>query len=499
VYSVELYAAVRRAVFVEGVSERRAARRFGIARKSVRKMLRFALPPGYTRSQPLHRPKLGPFVELIEQILAEDQKQPRKQRHTAQRLFDRLKAEYGYDGGYTVVADYVRAYRQQHQEMFVPLCHPPGEAQVDFGEADVILAGVVQRAHYFVLDLPHSDDAFVMAFPAETTEAFCEGHNQAFAYFGGVPHSIVYDNTSLAVAAILAEGQRQKTRSFRELESYYLFLPRFARPAKGNDKGNVEGLVGYARRNFLVPVPRAASWEELNELLRQRCQARRSRRVRGETETIGERFVRDQQAFLPLPAVAYEACETVATRVSSLSLVRYRTNDYSVPVAYGHRPVLVKGYVHEVLISCGADVIARHTRSYEREDTVYDPRHYLPLLEQKVNALDQAAPLTGWSLPEEFALLRRLLEARQGKPGKREYIQILRLLETFSLELVHGAVQEALRLQAVSFDAVKHLLLCRIEHRPPRLDLTQYPHLPTAQVALTQATDYLALLGPGGH
>jgi transposase len=499
VYSVELYAAVRRAVLVEGVSERQAARRFGISRKSVRKMLRFAVPPGYARSQPTHRPKLGPFVELIEQILAEDQKQPRKQRHTARRLFDRLKGEYGYDGGYTVVADYVRTYRQQQQEMFVPLQHAPGEAQVDFGEADVILAGVVQRAHYFVMDLPHSDDAFVMAFPAETTEAFCEGHNQAFAYFGGVPPSIVYDNTSLAVVAILAEGQRQKTKVFCELESHYLFTPRFARPAKGNDKGNVEGLVGYARRNFLVPVPRAANWEELNELLRQRCQERRSRRVRSETETIGERSVRDQQAFLPLPAAPYEACETVATRVSSLSLVRYRTNDYSVPVAYGHRPVLVKGYVHEVVISWGADVIARHLRSYQREDTVYDPLHYLPLLERKANALDQAAPLAGWALPEEFALLRRLLEARQGKPGKREYIQILRLLETFSLELVHSAVAEALRLQAVSLDAVRHLLLCRIEHRPPRLDLTQYPHLPTAQVALTQATDYLALLGEGGY
>ncbi len=184
-YSVELYAAMRRVVLIEGASERAAARRFGLARKSVRKMLRFAVPPGYTRSQPPHRPKLGPFVELIEQILAEDGKQPRKQRHTAQRLFDRLKAEYGYSGGYTVVADYVRAYRQQQQEMFVPLQHPPGEAQVDFGEADVILAGVRQRAHYFALDLPRSDDTFVMAFPAETTEAFCEGHNQAFAYFGG--------------------------------------------------------------------------------------------------------------------------------------------------------------------------------------------------------------------------------------------------------------------------------------------------------------------------
>src|SRR3954454_12005190 len=481
------------------MSIRQAAREFGLSRKSIRKMLQFSLPPGYARKKPVQRPKLGPWQGVIDQILLEDQSQPKKQRHTAKRVWDRLKAEHRFDGGYTIVKDYVRQARLQRKEVFVPLAHPPGDAQADFGEALVVIAGAEQKAHFQCFDLPHSDDCFVIAFPAENTEAFLEGHNQAFAYWGGVPRTILYDNTRLAVKEITGDGERKPTEAFSGLQSHCLFAARFGRPGKGNDKGNVEGLVGYARRNFMVPVPRAASWEELNELLRQRCQERRSRRVRGETETIGERFVRDQQAFLPLPAVPYEACETVATRVSSLSLVRYRTNDYSVPVAYGHRPVLVKGYVHEVVINWGAEVIARHARSYQREDTVYDPLHYLPLLEQKVNALDQAAPLEGWMLPEEFALLRRLLEAQQGKPGKREYIQILRLLETFSLELVHGAVEEALRLQAVSLDAVKHLLLCRIEQRPPRLDLRQYPHLPTAQVALTQATDYLALLGEGGY
>jgi len=206
--------------------------------------------------------------------------------------------------------------------MFVPLSHPPGDAQVDFGEADVLLSGALVRAHYFVLDLPHSDDAFVMAFPAETTEAFCEGHNQAFAYLGGVPRHIVYDNTKLAVARILGDGKRQRTRSFTELQSHYLFSERFARPRKGNDKGKVEGLVGYARRNFFVPIPRVNSFDELNRLLLERCWKRRHQRLRGQQESIGQRLQRDQQAFLPLPAAPYEACATIATRVSSLSLVR---------------------------------------------------------------------------------------------------------------------------------------------------------------------------------
>jgi hypothetical protein len=169
-----------------------------------------------------------------------------------------------------------------------------------------------------------------------------------------------------------------------------------------------------------------------------------------------------------------------------------------VPVAYGHREVWVRGYVHEVVIGCGGEIIARHCRSYEREDLIFDPLHYLALLERKIGALDQAAPLQGWDLPEAFASLRRLLEARMGKGGKRDYVQVLRLLESFELEDVHGAVRDALRLGAIGYDAVKHLVLCRIERRPPRLDLDVYPYLPRARVATTAAATYMSLLGGAG-
>ena len=320
-----------------------------------------------------------------------------------------------------------------------------------------------RKAHCFVIDLPHSDGCFVKAYPAETTEAFLDGHVSAFAYLGGVPQSILYDNTKLAVARILGDGQRQRTRAFTELQSHYLFEDRFGRPGKGNDKGKVEGLVGYVRRNFLVPVPSFESFDALNAYLERRCLERMDAQLRGHRETIGQRMERDLDALLPLPSAAYDACDKQAGRVSSLSLVRYRTNDHSVPMAYGHRDVLVRGYVDQVVISCGTEVIARHPRSYERDDFVYDPIHYLPLLEKKTGALDQAAPLQGWALPEEFGTLRRLLESRMGRRGKREYVQVLRLLETFSQQEVHAAVKDALRLGAISFDAVKHLLLCRLE------------------------------------
>jgi hypothetical protein len=198
--------------------------------------------------------------------------------------------------------------------------------------------------------------------------------------------------------------------------------------------------------------------------------------------------------MLPLSATPYEACEKITVRVTSLSLVRYRGNDYSVPTEYGHRQVLVKGFVHEVVIACASEVIARHRRSYEREMVVFDPLHYLALLEQKTRPLDQAAPLAGWKLPDCFAELRRLLEARLKKHGSREYVQVLRLMETFDLSEVSHAIEDALQLGTISFDAVRHLMLCRIERRPPRLDMQNSPHLPLAQVHTTQAADYMSLL-----
>ncbi len=494
---VELYGQVRRAVYVEGLSRREVARRFGIDPRTVAKMLAFSVPPGYRRSRPPARPKLDAFSGVIDRMLEEDKGRPAKQQHTSKRIFERVRDEYGYGGGITIVRDYVRERRQRLREMFVPLRHDPGHAQVDFGEALAVIAGEERKIHFFAMDLPHSDACLVQAYPAETTEAFCDGHNVGFEFFGGVPRSILYDNTKLAVARILGDGRRQRTRTFSELQSHYLFADRFGRPGKGNDKGKVEGLVGYARRNFMVPIPQVTSFAELNARLLEGCRRRWSDRLRSNDETIGERLTRDREAFLSLPQAPYEACEKRATRVNSLSLVRYRGNDYSVPTEYGHREVLVRGYVHEVVIACGAAEIAHHPRSYEREDFVFNPLHYLALLERKIGALDQAAPLVGWQLPEEFATLRRLLEARMGKSGKREFVQVLRLLEVFRPDDVLAGVSAALERGVIGFDAVKHLVLCRIERRPPRLNLEVYPYLPQATVAPTLAKSYLSLLAGG--
>ena len=250
---MELYLKVRRAHFHDGLSDRAIARDFGISRDSVVKMLTYSEPPGYRRKAPIKRPKLDGFTDQIDLWLGEDKTRPRKQRHTAKRIFDRLRAECGFTGGYTIVKDYVRCKKRGGKEMFVPLSHSPGHAQADFGEALVVIGGVEQKAYFFALDLPHSDACYIRAYPAANTEAWLDGHVHAFAFFGAIPQSILYDNDRCLVAKIMPGGTRKRTQRFSAMLSHYVIDDRYGRPGKGNDKGKVEGLVGYARRNFMVP------------------------------------------------------------------------------------------------------------------------------------------------------------------------------------------------------------------------------------------------------
>jgi transposase len=494
---VDLYLRVRRAHFQDGLSGRQIARDFGVSRDSVSKMLAYSEPPGYRRTAVIKRPKLDAYTDQIDQWLAEDKGRPRKQRHTAKRIFERLRDECGFDGGYTIVKDYVRSTKRGSREMFVPLSHPPGHAQADFGEALVVIGGVEQKAYFFALDFPHSDACYVRAYPAANTEAWLDGHVHAFAFFGTVPQSVLYDNDRCLVAKIMPDGTRKRTQRFSAMLSHYVIGDRYGRPGKGNDKGKVEGLVGYSRRNFMVPMPRFANWDAFNDYLEEQCRKRQGDILRGHRLSIGDRLDADLAAMRDLPAAPFEACDLQSGQVTSTSVVRYRGNDYSVPVAYGHREVWIKGFVDRVVIGCAAEVIAQHRRSYDTGDMVFNPIHYLRLIERKIMSFDQAAPLQNWDLPEAFATLQRLLEARQGKAGKREYVQVLRLLERFEMEVLHCAVRDALQMGAISFDAVKHLVLCRVERRAPRLDLDLYPFLPRTSVATTSAASYMRLLGGG--
>ena len=488
---------IRRRVLVDGVSQREILRETKMHWKTLSKILSHSEPPGYRQQKPRCKTKLGPFLGRIEQILKEDQAMPRKQRHTAKRLWERLR-EDGFTGGYTAVKAVVRELTQRNQEVFVPLVHPPGEAQVDFGYALVKMNGQLRKVAFFVLALPYSDAVFVQAFDRECTETFWEGHVQAFGFFGGVPRRITYDNTRVAVSKILGGGKdRQLTRGFLQLKSHYLFNHHFCRIARGNEKGVVEGLVKFTRLNFFVPVPQVRDMAELNAYLRQRCTEDQQRRLRGQTGTKAQLLVEDRPAFLPLPATRFEACRQVSTTASSLSLVRFDGNDYSVPVEWAHHPVVAKGYCQEVVLCAAGGEVARHGRIWEAEKVCFEPLHYLALLERKPGALDYARPLLGWTLPECFALLRRRLEAERNGEGTREYIRVLRLLEQHPLAKLRAAVDQGLKVGAITRDAVAQFLYPREDWRGTLFSLDGHPHLQHVQVAAPDLHQYAALVGGG--
>jgi transposase len=492
---MEMWNEIRRKVLVEGASKRSIRRDYRIGSEVLEKILVNPEPPGYRKTVARPRPKLGPFTGVIEEILATDTDPgtPRKQRHTAKRIFERLRDEHGYAGSEVQVRRYVARHRRHGAEVFVPLSHPPGEAQFDFGEATVEIDGERTKAAFAVMTLPYSDAFFLSAYPRECTETFQAAHVAAFDFFGGVPTKTAYDNTTIAVSKVVGPNERNLTREFLRLESHFLFTHRFCRVGRGNEKGHVENLVGYGRRNFMVPVPRFGSFAELNAHLEERCFADLARRCRGKPETKAERLETDRQAMLGIPTRAFEARRVEQRRASSLSLVRFDRNDYSVPTAFAHHELTVIGGVEEVKVVSGTELVARHRRHWGKERTTYDPCHYLALLERKPGALDVARPLEGWDLPGCFTILRRRLEADLGSAGTREYIKVLRLMERASLSELTGAVEAALAIGATSADAVSLILFHRQERPVGLFSLDGHPHLRSVAVEPPDLGAYRAL------
>jgi transposase len=479
---------------VEGASKRSIQREYQIHWKTLQKILQEPEPPGYRQANPRPKKKLGPFLAVLEEILRQDQQAPPKQRHTARRIFERLRDEHGYAGGLTMVKVAVQAWRRKGSEVFVPLSHPPGEAQMDFGHAEVVLDGTPTKVALFVMTLPFSDALFCCVFPRECTEAFLEGHRRAFEFFGGVPRRISYDNSKIAIAKITGNRTREVTREFQRLQSHYLFASHFCLVRRANEKGHVENLVGYARRNFLVPVPTVESIEALNDDLQARCRVELDRQVRGKAATKDALLVEERASFSPLPAQAFESRRVVAAKANSLALVRFDRNDYSVPTAYAHHAVMVIGGIDEVRLVVGPQLVARHRRCWQKEQTRFDPVHYLALLERKPGALDFARPLEGWQLPDCFGVLRRRLEAELQSGGTREYIKVLRLLESAPMTQLGQAVEHALAIGASSADAVRLILEHRREQPVGLFRLDGHLHLKAVRVHEPNLKAYRALV-----
>jgi len=489
----ETWARIRRKVLVEGLSKRSVMVEEGLHWETLQKMLAHARPPGYRQSVKRAR-KIDAYADWVRGVLDADGLVPRKQRHSAKRIFDRLRAERGYEGGYTAVKELVAEIQTLKQEVFVPLSHRAGEAQVDFGHALVKVGGTLRKCPFFVMSLPYSDAFFMQVFERECTESFWEGHVRAFRFFGAVPVRISYDNSRVAVARMLGGRERRLTEGFLQLQSHYLFREHFCLAARGNEKGVVEGMVRYSRANFLVPVPQVRALDELNARLEQSCREDLRRQLRGKGRRKEELLLDDLAAMRELPASPFEACRVVATRASNLSLVRFDGNDYSVPVRCAHREVVGKGDCESVRVYCEGELVAEHRRIWAKEAVSFDPVHYLALLERKPGALDFARPLEGWELPECFGVLRRRLEADHGSEGTREYIAVLRLLERHRVVRLKVAVERALDLGCPRKELIEQYLYGENREMPVfRLDGRE--HLKVVTVGCTDPGDYGSLLG----
>ena len=490
---MEQWCRIRQRVLREGVSIREIQRETGLHFETVKKILEHPSPPEF-QCPDRPRPKIGAYLGRISEILEADRDLPKKQRHTAKRIFERIREE-GYTGGYTQVKQAVREHKRISQEVFVPLIHRPGEAQVDFGQALVKMAGVLRKVMFFAMALPCSDAMFIVAYPRECTETFQDGHVRAFAFFGGVPRRISYDNARTSVSQIVGSRVRKLTDGFLQLQSHYLFEEHFCRIRRANEKGVVEGVVKYARQNYFVPVPEVEDFKELNAHLLQRCTEDLERTLRGKGGTKKELLEEDRAAFLPLPAAPFDACRKASTAADKLSLVRFDSNDYSVPVRFAHHPVVVKGYVDRVRICRKGDLIAEHGRLWDKAEIAFEAVHYLELLERKPGALDHAKPLKDWKLPECFGLLRARLEREGQARGTREFIRVLRLLEKHSLEKVTKAVDKAMRLRRCNRDVVAQYLYPDEPFSPPTFHLDGREHLQGVYVHAPNPAAYAELLG----
>jgi transposase len=486
---MELWSEVRRRVLTGELTKRAARREYHLHWDTLTKILENEEPPGYRRQKEREKPILGPFIPLIHEILEADKKAPKKQRHTTKRIFERLR-EKGYTGGLTVVGEEVRRVKQRSAEVFMPLTHRPGEAQADFGEATVIYRGQERKIAFFVMTLPFSDAIFCQAFPRECTESFQEGHRRAFEFFGGVPKRISYDNSRIAVSKVIQKRGGVFTAEFLRLESHYLFAHHFCLVRRPNEKGHTETLVGYSRRNFMVPIPAFDDFEVFNEQLAEDCQQDLQRKLRGKAGIKAQLLEEDRRTMLPLPSRPFEARRVEPCQANSLSLVRFDRNDYSVPTQYAHHPVLAIGGIEKVRFVVQDRVVAEHPRNWDKENVHYDPVHYLALLERKPGALDFGKPFDDWNLPEGFGVLRRRLEGELGSSGRREFIKVLRLLESWELGELAKAVDRALAIGALTVEAIRLLLQDGRETPVKYFRLDGRPHLQGRVVPLPKLSLY---------
>ena len=443
--TVDDYGRIRRA-HRDGMSIREMARTFHHSRHKIRKILHGdpAEPGKYPRRGRQSAPKLGRFHDRILEILKLDETAPPKQRHTAMRVFERLRDEEGYVGQYDAVRRFVKKHRESKRETFIPLDHAAGQrVEADFGEISVDFPDGRRKVNVLILVWSYSNAPFAIALPTQRTEAILEGMSQAFEFFGCVPKEVWWDNPKTVATAILKGRERTINERYAALASHFAFDPLYCMPRSGNEKPIVEIRVKTLERNWSTPVPQVNDMDDLNAYLRQRCVAELERVSSRQTDTIGVRFDEEKAVAAALPNHSFDACIRWDAKVDKYQFARFDNVNYSVPRQCAFQTVTVKAYVDRVEIVHQNVIVATHIRSYSHRDQVLDPLHYLTTLERRPAALDHSNVYRDWTLPPVFLQLRERLEERHGaRAGVRHYVRVLQLLASHSLPRVQSAVEQ---------------------------------------------------------
>lgn len=455
---------IRYLLHVEGKSQRQVAKMLGISRHTVAKYANKADVPRYQRRKPVPTPVLTPEFQLeIERRLAENETLPKKQRWTAQTVYEELVA-LGYTGSESTVRRHIARVRKAKRKHvpFIPLAHEPGDSmEIDWGEAEATLAGDRQKVQLLCVRLRWSGMPVVIAYPNQRQEAMLDGLRRALEFFGGVPRRITSDNLKQAVKRMLEGRNRQEQEAYLSFRTHYLIDSNFCNPASGHEKGSVESLVGLAQRYIVGPHCEATDFEHLNAILLQRSLKYAERTLPGQVHSIRERWEQEKRVLRPLPERPFDCCKTVFATCTKTACVTFETNRYSVPTQYATQTVQIRAYWDRIDIFAGNKQIASHSRSYGRYQEIFDLNHYLEALLQKPGALDQAKPFRAAHLPAAFH--RFLAELRAHKRHDREFIQILMLLRIYPMVEVTAALVQALTLRTISYDAVKQLLESQAE------------------------------------
>ena len=490
---VEQYEYIRTAHRIYNKSISEIARDTGHSRNTVKKVLRGEYT-GYTKRKTQPCPVLGPYHDVIYKWLEEDLERPKKQRHTAKRIYDRLLNEYDFNGGETTVRKYVsiikRSLGLKNSEAFVPIEPVPrGETEADWGSATVILKGEEVRVKMFCMRSKYSGMPFVRLYPCERQQALFDGLSRGFEYYGGVFPVMIFDNLRSAVKKIFLGKERKEQESFVRFRSWYTFEVRFCTPGRGNEKGGVEGLVGYARRNFLVPLPRGESLEEINDKLLAECIGSGSRKIGGREGTIMQLYEAEKKALIPLPQYPFCNDRTVSVKVDKYATVRVDKNRYSVPSSYAGRLLRAILTVEKVDVYSGERRLATHSRKYGSNHWVLNCDHYLELLRERPGAFCDARPLSEWkkSWGKPLTTLLEHFRERHGEnKGIKEFIDVLLLTRNYGQKRLEEAVALALETGLGSSAGIRHILESaesRGEPIPP-LKGTRWQVLPVADVSV---------------